>query len=123
MAAETMSSPGRSMGFDHFVLGNSGHQLQSVDILSEGSEKKSLGVDEALEVVTHRRLDAGVEKLFGQEEKRLRVGQVIVNLEKALRLRQVEFGGHRVVKAAAGSTEVGDASLENGENIKTFKWR
>ena len=68
-------------------------------------------MDEALEVVAHSGFHARVEQLLGQVEKRLRIGQVKVNLEKALWLRQVEFRRHRVVKTAAGTTKVRDASL------------
>ena len=53
-------------------------------------------MDEALEVVAHSGFHARVEQLLGQVEKRLRIGQVKVNLEKALWLRQVEFRRHRV---------------------------
>ena len=120
-----MCSPGRPVGFDDFLVGNSGHRLQGVDILREGPEEKPFGVDEALEVVARRRLHAGVEKLFGQEEKRLRVGQIKVNLEKALRLRQVEFGSHRVVKTASGTSKVGNPSLGEAKKVprsyKDFK--
>ena len=49
---------------------------------------------------------------FCQIKEGLWIGQIIVDLEKALWLGQVEFGRHRIVEAATGGTKVWDARLK-----------